>query len=128
MPSEKRSKENRNCPAAAQPPRVKKRQHPRPHAPDSRSRSLYHRLCPDDRSDPADGNFAPPVLPAAPPPTRPEAGRDDDAVAGFEYELAAGFEYELEEAEAELLLKLVPAPFTGLAALTESPPPEGLDA
>lgn len=71
---------------------------------------FYHSLCPDDRSDPADGNLAPPPLLAALPPARSDAG------AGFEYELE-----EEEEEEDELLLKLVPTPLAGLAALAETP-------
>lgn len=54
---------------------------------------------------------------AAPLPARAEAERDG---AG------AGFEYELEEVES--LLKLLPTPLAGLAALAEIPPPWGLSA
>lgn len=63
------------------------------HAATSVPNCFYHRLCPDDRSDPADGTLAAPPLLAPPPP----ADRDDAMLAGFEYELLVGFEYEPEE-------------------------------
>lgn len=70
-------------------------------------------MCPDDRSDPAEGNFAPPPLLATP----------RDAGAGFEYEVEDEDKEEEEEEDAELLLTLVPALLVGLAVLTETPPP-----
>jgi len=85
---------------------------------------FYHRLCPDDRSELADGSFDAPPLPlllaAVLPTARPEAVARAAVGAGFAYEL-------LDEDDTPPLPVLAPEPAAppGLEALIEEPPIPG---